>query len=201
MSLIRSVRAMVVAVGIAVAATAATPEVAQAQRTDIDASPKGTIGLGVLGAEVGFAVPALAGLEDWWWYAIFPAVGAAGGAVAGWYAIDQPGREKAAVSVLTVGMALIIPTAVLTLSLTAYDPEDEPSVVPAEQGASRVQEERQRADRARRAGPGLVRRSDEGWLLAAPGVAVAAVGNDKERLLLGTQAQTEVRVPLLTGVF
>ncbi|MFW6023766.1 MAG: hypothetical protein ACOC9O_03380 [Myxococcota bacterium] len=201
MRLIRCVRAVVVVVAIAVAATAATPQVARAQRTDIDASPKGTIGLGVLGAEVGFAVPALAGLDDWWWYAIFPAVGAAGGAVAGWYAIDEPNRHKVAVSMLTVGMALIIPTAVLTLSLTAYDPEDERSVVPAEQGASRVEEERQRAERLRRAGPGLVRRSDEGWLLTAPGVAVAAVRSHKERILLGAQARTEVQVPLLTGVF
>ncbi|MFW6050520.1 MAG: hypothetical protein ACODAU_05065 [Myxococcota bacterium] len=211
MSFSRIVRGAALAVAVAVGAAVVGPRAAQAQAeaTEIDATPKGTIGLGLIGAEVGFAVPALAGLDEWYWYVLFPAIGATGGALGGWYGIDEPGREKWAVAMLTTGMALAIPTMVLTLSMTAYDPEDEASTVEAEEVASRGSGARAapradrggQAERLRRAGPGLVRRSREGWLLGAPGVAMQAVHTDKERLLLGTGRQTEVRFALLTGVF
>ena len=51
------------------AALAQTVTPTTAKRSTIDAKPKGTIGLGILGAEVGLIVPALAGLmflAAWW---------------------------------------------------------------------------------------------------------------------------------------
>jgi hypothetical protein len=89
---------------------------------------KGKIGLGLIGAELGFVIPALAGMEDTWAYIVFPIVGAAGGAVAGHFLIDQnfgPGEGEVPVAILAAGMALVVPTMVLTLALTAYDPGDE----------------------------------------------------------------------------
>ena len=50
---------------------------------------KGMIGLGLIGAELGFVVPALAGARDTWVYIVFPVLGAGGGAVAGYFLLEQ----------------------------------------------------------------------------------------------------------------
>ena len=113
---------------------AAAPERVAAQPMmetgeQIDASPKGLIGLGLVGAELGFVVPALAGLDDAWAFVVFPVVGAAGGAIAGHFLIDNNDNEKAAVAMLSVGLALVVPSLVITLASTAYDPEDDEDAI------------------------------------------------------------------------
>lgn len=206
--------------------TAVDPSHAEAQpattTTDqVDATPKGTIGLGMIGAELGFAVPAVAGLHDTWAFIVFPIVGAAGGALAGWYGIDDKDSEEAAVGVLAGGMALIVPTMVLTLSMTAYDPSDEADVVqPSEQGrapppeqeateepptARGVSPERVAAMRRRvemaRAGGGMFRLSERGLHLGVPALAVAPSYSAEQVAKYGVDQQAELRVPLFTGVF
>ena len=68
-------------------ASAAAPNQACAQDPEapeqIDSSPKGLIGLGIFGAELGLVIPAAAGLDDTWALVTFPLIGAGGGAVAG----------------------------------------------------------------------------------------------------------------------
>jgi hypothetical protein len=91
----------------------------------VDATPKGTIGLGLLGAELGVAIPAVIGMDAAWAYIVFPIAGAAGGAVAGYFLIDDKNSPEAAVAVLTAGLTLVIPTFVLAVAATAYDPDDE----------------------------------------------------------------------------
>ena len=136
-------KALGVAVTLAAAAaflSASLPTVAQAQvdcsavpdedggNECVNAAGKGTIGLGLIGAELGFIIPALAGLDDTWAFIVFPVVGAVGGGVAGYFLLDQPDHPEIAVTVLAVGMAAVIPTMVITLSATAYDPEEEEAV-------------------------------------------------------------------------
>ena len=91
----------------------------------VEATPKGKIGLGLLGAELGVAVPAIIGMDAWWAYVVFPVAGAAGGAIAGHFLIDQNNHAELSVVFLTTAMALVIPTLVLAASATAYDPESE----------------------------------------------------------------------------
>ncbi|HKU39305.1 MAG TPA: hypothetical protein VJR89_14185 [Polyangiales bacterium] len=93
--------------------------------TPVDATPKGTIGLGLLGAELGVAIPAIIGVDATWAYIVFPAVGAGGGAVAGYFLIDDKDHAEAAVALLTAGLTLVIPTLVLAVAATSYDPDDE----------------------------------------------------------------------------
>ena len=167
----------------------------------IDADFKGAVGLGLVGAELGAVIPALAGLNDTWAYIVFPAVGAAGGAVAGYFAIDNAGHAEASVAVLTAGMALVIPALVVTLWATAYDPDDRPSAAVSPHtlhSGLRVRAlspaERHRAAVAR-AGTGAVRLADGELALATPGVAlVPAV----ER---GEVHVTGLNVSLLSGRF
>jgi hypothetical protein len=94
--------------------------------TQVDTMGKGTIGLGLVGAELGFVIPALVGVDETWAYVVFPTVGAAAGALTGFFLIDQPGtHQEIGVAALAAGMALVIPAMVLTLSETAYDPADD----------------------------------------------------------------------------
>ncbi|MCA9610113.1 MAG: hypothetical protein KC619_31165 [Myxococcales bacterium] len=109
----------------------------------VGADGKGILGGGIIGAEIGFMIPAIivgAGaheLDEWWAYVLFPAVFAAGGAVAGYFLLEEPttvvgagtptahrqrGYPEAAVAVFAVSMALIVPTFVGVLALTSYSP-------------------------------------------------------------------------------
>ena len=206
-------------------AAGAAPTKVEAQPTmpeQIDATPKGTIGLGIMGAELGFAVPALAGLHDAWAFVVFPLVGAGGGAVAGYFLIDNKDNEKAAVGVLAASMALVIPTLVLTLAMTAYDPEDEGVVRDDDSGdgedegggdgedaAEEPEEESESAQHRRmrervaaaRAGAGLFRLSPRGLQLGVPGFEIAGMYNERELWLNGSQQRTQFQVSLFTGSF
>ena len=117
--------ALVVALALSVGA-AALPQRAEAQVSTVRPDGKGILGLGLVGAELGLIIPALAGVRDEWWpYLVFPLLGAAGGAVGGW-AVEQNTQNDAEVDValMVVGLALVVPTIVGTLALTAYQPPD-----------------------------------------------------------------------------
>ncbi len=107
------------------------PEAARAQMggegtfDQVEATPKGTIGLGLLGAELGFLVPAAVGLDETWAFVVFPVLGATGGALGGYFLLDSANVTTASVATLVAGMLLVVPTTVWTLSLTAYDPDDD----------------------------------------------------------------------------
>lgn len=97
-----------------------------AEATPVEPDFKGTIGLGLVGAELGFVIPAVAGLHETWAFVVFPIVGAGGGGAAGYFLIEKgTDSPELSVAMLATGMALIIPSMILTLSATAYDPEDE----------------------------------------------------------------------------
>ena len=148
----------------------------EAAGTPVDAVPKGTIGLGLLGAELGVAIPAIFGVKAGWAYIVFPIVGAAGGAVAGYFAIDDPNHPELAVALMTAGLTLVIPTLVLAVAATSYDPDDD-----MEEAAS--------------LGTGAVR-FDAGKLsLATPGVGV--VQNSQP----GKSNVTGLNVSLVSGRF
>lgn len=206
---------------VALMVTVATPEVAHAQDPEpgqqIDASPKGLIGLGLVGAELGLVIPAAAGLDDTWALILFPVIGAAGGAVAGHFLIDNKDNARAAVAMLTVGMALIVPALVLTLAVTAYDPEDDaddddddggggdeaaeeaPAAEPAEPDAE--EQAAIRRQRAVAAGSGLLRYGSERLQLGVPGVGMQLAYSQDELARFGGDQRTEFHVSLFSGSF
>jgi hypothetical protein len=108
-----------------------TAHMPQARADEIQGTPKATIGGAFLGAEV-VAIPmAIAGVKAGWAYAVFPALGAVGGGIGGFFmdqAYDQSNPKTAAYGsafMLAGGMALIIPTIVLMLNATRYHPSAE----------------------------------------------------------------------------
>lgn len=135
-------RGLVAAVAITTAAALAAPSGAQAQCVEgaectfVRPDGKGIIGLGLIGAELGLIIPALAGVRDEWWpYLVFPLIGAVAGGIGGWAVEDATGprpmgtppsrgEPEVSVTLLAVGMVLIVPTIVGTLALTAYSPPE-----------------------------------------------------------------------------
>ncbi|MCA9581537.1 MAG: hypothetical protein KC416_07060 [Myxococcales bacterium] len=172
---------------------AVTPSEASAQaavaspKTDLDSNIQGLVGLGLVGAELGMVVPAAFGLDGIWTWLVFPVALGAGGAVAGPFLIDQNNEVGAGVGVLVGGMALLVPSLVLTLALTAYDPDEDGRI---------EKEEIPTAYRGPGDGAGLVRYSGDGALrVALPGVSyVPAAVTDSGQ-------HSEVHVPVLSGSF
>lgn len=81
----------------------------------------GAVGLGLLGAEVGLILVPTVGLHDQTWaWVVFPIIGAAGGAVAGVFALNDDGtRTSQAInlSLISAGMGLAVPTVVGSIAL------------------------------------------------------------------------------------
>ena len=124
------------------------------------------------------------------------AAGAAGGALAGHFAIDQNGNEKAAVAVLVTGIALVVPAVIVTVKGLRYDPTDEapPEVDP-------YAERKRRTRELARAGNGLLRRSDYGLHVGPPGFSWQGPSTSKEQAGYGVEIRREYRVSLVSGVF
>jgi hypothetical protein len=182
--------------GVALVATtvALSPGQAQAQgkngtkTVEVDEHPlnadfKGSIGGGLIGAELGFVIPALAGARDAWAFIVFPVIGAAGGAVGGYFLLEKGDHAEAAVATLVAGMALVVPALVVTLAATAYEPDTEAAMA------------------ANAAGAGLVRYSERGVYLAPPAVTSGPLVTPQEALRTGAPRTSSVRVSVLSGRF
>ena len=108
---------------------------AQAQSTEVGpvtGTAKGIVGGGLLGAEIVMMPMGIAGLKPWWPYVVFGGVGAVGGAVGGWAVEQAAPPAEAPLYMLAGGLALVIPTLVLTLNATTkedYGDEEDPSTL------------------------------------------------------------------------
>ncbi len=150
-----------------------------ATRHQIPADWKGTLGVGMIGAELGFVLPAVAGMDQTWAYLVFPVIGAVGGGLAGHFGLETGNHTELAVASLTVGMILIIPTLVFTISETSYDPSEDVEQSGAAQ--RRRSEALAKLRKVRESGTGMLRLTDDGLALAAPGfqlVSGAAPGHE-----------------------
>jgi hypothetical protein len=157
---------------------------AQAQQTgdSVKGDIAGTVGLGLLGAEVGLLLtPAFNLQEHWWAWALFPTVGAAGGVVAGIFAFEPRNPEPAVtVSILAAGMLLAVPAVV---------------------GASAITSARRGRNIDRAEAGGLIRISRAGTSVGAPSVATSAVFTPQEQARYGLPSRTSTRVSLVSGRF
>lgn len=110
-------------------ALAAHPTAARAD--NVDGKGKGIAGGALLGAEVVTIPMALFGVKAGWAYAVFAGAGAIGGGIAGWGVEsatgaynNPPGDGRAPIYMLAGGLALIIPSVVLLLNATRYQPDE-----------------------------------------------------------------------------
>lgn len=150
---------------------------------DIRGNVAGTIGLGLLGAELGLILTPAFGLQDHVWaWIVFPTVGAAGGALAGAFAFDpgNPGPEVT-VTLLGVGAALLIPAIVGALALK-------------DRRSNRSLEKRMESG-------GAIRLSKEGTRFRLPDVSSVPVYSAAERQRFGVNQRSQVQISLVSGRF
>lgn len=142
----------------------------------------GTVGLGLLGAEVGLLLTPAFNLQDHWWaWVLFPAVGAAGGAVAGAFAFEPRSPEPAVtVSILGAGLLLAIPAVV---------------------GASALASLRRSRSIDSAGNEGLLRFGKAGTQVGMPTVASVPVFSAAEQARFGLPQRSSTRVTLLSGRF
>ncbi len=167
---------------------------------NLRATPKGTIGLGLVGAELGLIIPSVSGLNKAWALSVFPIVGATGGALAGYFALDKPGRAKGSVAALVVGLAGVMPAILVTVKGVRKERQDRWE--PTQQIQLRSEKEKRALETAE-AGPGLFRRSRSGLRIAAPALSFSrrAVQDAETLRMGGLRDRTEVRLSLASGVF
>lgn len=118
-------------------ALASTPASAE----PVSATGKGVTGGALLGAEIAMIPQAIIGVDKWWAYAIGGGVGAVAGGVGGYFVETQVSTAEPSLYMLAGGMALVIPTVVLTLNATAYKPEVEEGEVASDESTSEVSSE------------------------------------------------------------
>ncbi|MGE0786144.1 MAG: hypothetical protein AB7S26_10675 [Sandaracinaceae bacterium] len=208
----------------------------------VGADGKGILAGGILGAEIGFMIPAIfvgAGVREFdeaWAFIVFPVAFAAGGAVAGYFALEDPttmdaagmvtqrGFPEVAVALLAVSIALIVPTFVGVLALTAYNPgatddggqgasgdEDAADEDAADDGggdsndAVRDESSDETAAAMRRVlagGPGLLRFDHGQPLLGVPMVYSSPTFTPEEQRRAGLNGNAQdLHVPVVSGVF
>jgi len=199
------------------AATFLSPADAQAQQADnpsVSPTGKGIAGGALLGAEVVMIPIAIAGVDAWWPYLVFGAVGAGGGAVGGW-AVEQAtkpdGPAEPSLYMLAGGMALVVPTIVAVLNATAYDPteeEDEQGDEPGTSVPTEAEGSVQVGARYPSGGPvPMAIVGVDAWSKRkAVGVGIPAVSvqprySASEVASYGVAQGTEVSVPIVSGSF
>jgi len=94
---------------------------AHAADEEVSTTGKGIVGGSLLGAEIVLATEAAFKVKPAWAYLVGGVGGAAAGGVGGYF-IEQDANPKTTMLMLAGGMALVIPTTVLVLSATAYEP-------------------------------------------------------------------------------
>lgn len=94
------------------------------QAEPVSATGKGVTGGALLGAEAVLITEAALQVKPRWAYLVGGAVGAAGGGVAGYF-VEKGGDATASMLLLTAATALAIPTAIVTLNATRYQPSEE----------------------------------------------------------------------------
>lgn len=142
----------------------------------------GTVGLGLLGAEVGVLLTPAFNLQDHWWaWVLFPALGAAGGAVAGAFAFE-PRNPEPAVTVSILGASMLL-------------------AVPAVVGASALKTMRQSRNIDRVQNEGILRFGKRGPEVGVPTIQSASVFTPAEQARFGLPQRTSMRATLISGRF
>lgn len=161
----------------------------------VSPSPKGITGGALLGAELVVITEAAFGIETPWLYAVGAVAGAGGGATGGYF-IEKTGDSKLSLYMLLGGMALVIPTSIVYLNATAYDPAE---LDPAT-GAPPAARQPLRAHVAHHA-PSLLQLEHSQWSIAVPNVTVEDVHTRQERVEFGLPDRARVSVSVLSGHF
>ncbi len=185
---------------------------------------EGVVGGALIGAEAVMITEALIGVKPWWAYAVGGGVGAIGGGIGGYFIEQAVTDGKAPLFMLAGGLALVIPTLVLTLNATRYQPTEgatedkaptnEPKADPGTPGGSAAPTPANDPAKAPATAPatppaaaptpapqGLMDVRPGTVRLGVPMPVVTPVFTVAERRQFGMRQETEVRVPVFNLTF
>ncbi|WP_437479555.1 hypothetical protein WME75_33820 [Sorangium sp. So ce1014] len=201
---------------VAAAVLAGAPGRASAQETSdrVSVDGKGIVGGALLGGEVVMLTMGAIGVERAWPYLVFGGLGAVGGGVAGYFIEASEPPAEVPLYMLAGGMALVIPTLVVTLNATAYKPPEtdqsepirnEPAAEPPQPGVN-VQITTDAAPvlrGLRREEPrlGLVDITPRRVALGMPALSLKPLYSQDEMFKFGVAQGHELRVPVLRASF
>lgn len=197
--------------------------VASAQEI-VKPTAKGVVGGALIGAEAVMITEALIGVKPWWAYAVGGGVGAIGGGIGGYFIEQAVTDGKAPLFMLAGGLALVIPTLVLTLNATRYVPTEgatedkaptnEPKADPGTPGGSAAPTPANDPAKPPATAPatppaaaptpapqGLMDVRPGTVRLGVPMPVVTPVFTVAERRQFGMRQETEVRVPVFNLTF
>lgn len=203
---------------VAAAVLAGAPERASAQDANasdrVSVTGKGIVGGALLGGEVVMLTMGAIGVERGWPYLVFGGLGAAGGGVAGYFIEASEPAAEVPLYMLAGGMALVIPTLIVTLNATAYKPPEtdqsepirnEPAAEPPQPGVN-VQLTTDAAPLLRGARweqprLGLVDITPGRVALGMPALSLKPLYSQDEMFKFGVAQGHEVRFPVLRATF
>jgi hypothetical protein len=195
-------------------------------KDEASGTAKGTVGGGLLGAELVLAIEAAVGVQNPWLYVVGGVVGAGGGAVGGYF-IEQDASPRVSMLLLAGGLTLAIPTTVAVLSATAYEPSadyledkpppDEPIADPPQPASPGAPPDPAPAPTGRAPNkrvpptavlpplrltpPAIVDLSPDLLALRVPALEIRNTFSRKELEMFGVQQTNEFHVPVLNVVF
>ena len=124
---LRALTKLVLATAVATTAVVTASPTCALADGPVAGTGKGIVGGALLGGEIGFIGLSVGGAKQTWLYYVVPGALAIGGGIGGYFI--EKGKEgtdaQAPMFMLAGGMALIIPTVVITLSANAYKPGTE----------------------------------------------------------------------------
>lgn len=215
------------AIGAAALAGGARGAHAQAAGDSVSGDGKGIVGGALLGGEVVMLTMGAIGVEQGWPYLVFGGLGAVAGGVGGYFIESAGPPAEAPLYMLAGGMALVIPTIVVTLNATAYKPpesdqsepiQNEPALEPPQGGASvqitsdaRTPARRRGAARRAPAGArtpsvaaprlGLFDITPERLAIGMPALELRPLYSQAETFRFGVAQGEELRFPVLRATF
>jgi hypothetical protein len=165
----------------------ARPSASSAQLESVDpaairqaeATPKGTLGPGLVGARLGAIAPSFSELDEVWALAVFPVVGAAVDTLTRYFVLDGPGRGNGSVAWVRKERRRL------------------------ESQVDTLSDRDRRALELAEAGTGLFRWTRAGMRVAQPKVSVLFRPKDTPETLRlgGLKPRREIRITLFSGVF
>ncbi|WP_437333034.1 hypothetical protein [Sorangium sp. So ce394] len=201
---------------VAAAVLAGAPERASAQQTSdqVSVDGKGIVGGALLGGEVVMLTMGAVGVERAWPYLVFGGLGAVGGGVAGYFIEASEPPAEVPLYMLAGGMALVIPTLVVTLNATAYKPpasdqsepiRNEPAAEPPQPGVNvQITSDAApllRGTRWEEPRLGLVDVTPRRVALGMPALSLRPLYSQDEMFRFGVAQGHELRVPVLRASF
>lgn len=188
---------------------------AQAAATKVSGTGKGIVGTALLGGEVVMIGMGAFGVEATWPYLVFGGAGMVAGGVGGW-AIESAGPPaELPVYLLAGGMALVIPTVVVVLNATAYNPpevdteepiKNEPAPeAPKAEGTFKITSSnvrlRRRAAPPPRPALGLLDIDPQRVALGLPAPEIRPLFTQDELFRFGVTQGQEYRFPIVRATF